>query len=98
MKVNPTVPVPPAAIRAAGDFRALLRAGVLPRLGLTDVGSGSRLVFELAVRATLNELARFAALARGGHVVAAKRWRLLGEDLLRLHRIAAGACESQVRG
>ena len=97
VQVNPTAPIPPEAVRAADELRALLRSGALPRLGLVDVGGGSRLAFELAVRATLNDLDRLTARARGGQVVEARRWRLLGDDLLRLHGMAAQARASRSR-
>ena len=67
--VNPTAPIPPEGVRAADELRALLRSGALPRLGLVDVGGGSRLAFELAIRATLNDLDRLTARERGGQVV-----------------------------
>ena len=95
--VNPTAPIPPAAVRAADELRALLRSGALPPLGLVDVGGGSRLAFELAIRATLNDLDRLTARARGGQVIEAHRWRLLGDDLLRLHGMAAQARASRSR-
>ena len=85
------------ATNQAGELRALLRAGALPRLGLVDVGKGSRLAFELAVRVTLTDLARFTALARAGHVVAADRWHQVGDDLDRLHRMAVAARMARVR-
>ncbi len=83
--------ISPEAARAAEELRALLRAGGLPRLGAVDVGKGSRLPFESAVRVTLADLARFAAWEHAGRDVAAARWRQLGEDLARLHRMAVAA-------
>ena len=85
------------ATNQADELRALLRAGVRPRLGLVDVGKGSRLAFELAVRVMLTDLARFTALARGGHVVEADRWHQVGDDLDRLHRMAVAARAGRVR-
>jgi len=82
-----------ATVRA-GELRALLRAGALPRLGLVDVGLGSRLSFELTVRATLNDLARLAARADAGSAVGPYRRRLLCADLERLHRLAVTARSS----
>jgi hypothetical protein len=77
--------------RAADDLRALLRDEALPRLGLVDVGGGSRLAFELAVGATLAELDRLAAWERAGRPVDPGRWRQIGSDLVRLHRMATSA-------
>lgn len=85
------------AIHQADELRALLRAGTLPPLGLVGVGKGSRLRFELAVRVTLNDLARFAASALAGRDVAADRWQQLGEDLDRLHGMAVTALGSRGR-
>jgi hypothetical protein len=85
------------AARAADELRALLRDDALPRLGLVDVGKGSRLTFELAVRVTLTDLARLTARANTGHEVVADRWHQLGEDLERLHRMALAARAFWVR-
>jgi hypothetical protein len=79
------------ATHAADELRALLRDGALPRLGLVDVGQGSRLTFDLAVTATLGDQARLTSRAATGHEVAAERWHQLGEDLERLHRMAVSA-------
>ena len=65
---------PSDATRAADELRTLLRDGALPHLGLVDVGLGARLPFEMAVRVTLNDLARLTALADGG--VDTARWDL----------------------
>jgi len=83
--------MPSRAANAADELRALLRSGDLPRLGLVDVGMGSRLTFELAVRVTLTDLARLTALAHDGHTVEADRWHQLAADLKRLHRMAVQA-------
>ena len=85
------------ATRQADELRALLQAGALPRLGLVDVGMGSRLAFELAVRSTLYDLARLAARADAGHPVDARRWHRLGEDVERLHRLTIAARASWSR-
>ena len=82
------------ALQWADELRPLLRDGALPRLGLVDVGKGSRLSFELAVRVTLTDLARLTARANTGHEVAADRWHQLGEDLERLHRMIIAARSS----
>jgi hypothetical protein len=85
---------PARATRAANELSALLRAGALPRLGLVDVGQGSRLTFELAVGVTLTDLDRLTTRVNAGHVVDAGRWHQLGEDLERLYRMAITARES----
>ena len=87
----------PEAARAAEGLRALLHRGGLPRLGAVDVGKGSRLSFESAVRVTLADLARFTTWERAGRAVDADRWRQLVEDLARLHRMAATAPARRVR-
>ena len=51
----------PEWMRTVEALRALLLANRLPRLGIVDVGMGSRLSFEAAVRVTLADLARFTA-------------------------------------
>jgi hypothetical protein len=75
-------------LHRADELRALLRDGALPSLGIVDVGMGSRLSFELAVRITLADLARLTHLTVAGHAVAADRWKQLSEDIERLHRMA----------
>ena len=80
--------IPAEAVHAADELAGLLHDGRLPWLGLVDVGKGSRLAFELAVRATLADLHRFTTWKHTGHAVAAERWRQLGDDLMRLHRMA----------
>ena len=72
----------------ADELRALLRDDALPSIGIVDVGMGSRLTFELAVRITLADLARLTHLKDAGHAVAASRWQQLAEDIERLHRMA----------
>jgi hypothetical protein len=94
MKVKARATIPSAAIHAADDLRVLLRAGALPRLGLVEVGMGSRLSFELAVSVTLADLVRFAAWEDAGCEVAADRWHQLGDDLERLHRMSVTLDES----
>ena len=79
------------AMRQAGELRTLLRDGALPHLGIVDVGAGSRLSFALAVGVTLADLARFTAWEQAGREVDAARWRQLGDDLERLHRLATSA-------
>ena len=76
------------ALHWADELRALLRDGALPRLGIVDVGMGSRLTFELAVRLTLADLARLTHLTDAGHAVETDRWKQLTEDIERLHRMA----------
>jgi hypothetical protein len=51
----------------------------------------------MAVRVTLNDLARLTALADDSHWVEADRWDQIGEDLLRLRRMAIAARETQIR-
>jgi hypothetical protein len=80
--------ITPEAARAAEELRARLLEDRLPRLGAVDVGKGSRLPFESAVRVILADLARFTAWERAGQDVDADRWHQLGEDLERLHRMA----------
>jgi hypothetical protein len=75
-------------MRQADELRALLRDDALPRLGFVDVGKGSRLTFELAVRSTLADLTRLTQMMDAGHVVGADRWRQLGGDIERLHGMA----------
>jgi hypothetical protein len=89
--------MPSEAIRAANDLRALLRDDVLPHLGLVAVGQGSLLAFELAVRATLNDLARIDARVDSGHRVDAGRRRRLEEDLARLHSMVLAAPSAPTR-
>jgi hypothetical protein len=89
--------ISPAAVRAAEELRALLFEGRLPDLGAVDVGKGSRLPFESAVRVTLADLARFTAREATGRDVEAERWHQLGEDLKRLHRMAVEAYGSSIR-
>ena len=72
----------------ADELRALLRDGALPSLGIVDVGMGSRLTFEFAVRITLADLERLTHLMDGGHAVAMDRWQQVSEDIERLHRMA----------
>ena len=72
----------------ADELRALLRDGALPSLGIVDVGMGSRLSFELAVRITLADLARLTHQMDAGHAVAADRWKQVSEDIERLHQMA----------
>jgi hypothetical protein len=80
--------IPAEARDAAMRLEGLLRDDALPPLGLVDVGMGSRLSFELAVRVTLADLRRFTRWERAGRAVATERWRRLGDDLVRLHRMA----------
>ena len=82
------------AIHQADELRALLRDEALPNLGIVDVGKGSRLTFALAVAVTLADLTRLTLLADTGHPVGPDRWRQLGEDLERLHRMAITALGS----
>jgi hypothetical protein len=82
------------AIHAANELRALLHDEALPRLGLVDVGKGSRLTFELAVGVTLTDLDRLTARVNAGQVVHAGRWHQLGEDLERLYRMVVTARRS----
>ena len=89
--------IPSRPTDAAVALRALLRAGALPRLGLVDVGGGSRLSFELAVRATLTDLDHVMARAQGDPTVEADRLQQLCEDLDRLHRMAVAARGSGFR-
>ena len=89
--------LPPEWVRAAEELRALLLASRLPRLGLVDVGMGSRLSFEAAVRVTLADLARFTAWEHVGRAVDAERWRQLSEDLERLHQMTVAARASWLR-
>jgi hypothetical protein len=81
----------PQVLRRADELQALLRDGALPSLGLVDVGMGSRLAFELAVRVTLADLARLTHLTEAGHAVRADRWTQLRVDIERLHRMAFAA-------
>jgi hypothetical protein len=83
--------IPAEAIHAADELRALLRDGILPQLGFVDVGQGARLTFESAVRVTLADLTRFTAWEEAGRAVEVERWYQLGEDLMRLHRMAITA-------
>ena len=82
--------LPPEAIRAADELRTLRRDEALPRLGLVDLGEGSRLTFQLAVGVVLSDLARFTAWERAGRRVEPRRWQRLSADLVRLHWIAVG--------
>jgi hypothetical protein len=85
------------AVRVVEVLRALLLKSRLPQLGIVDVGMGSRLSFESAVRVTLADLARFTAWEHVGRDVDADRWCQLSEDLVRLHRMAVGAPDCRVR-
>jgi hypothetical protein len=76
------------AMHQAGELRALLRDGALPSLGIVDVGKGSRLSFELAVRVTLAELTRLTHVADASHPAGPDRWHQPGDDLERLQRMA----------
>ena len=89
--------IPAEAIEAATRLEGLLRDEALPRLGPVDVGGGARLSFESAVRATLADLHRFTGWERAGRAVPTERWRQLGDDLVRLHRMAVRAREHHVR-
>lgn len=81
----------PQVLHWADELQALLRDGALPSLGLVDVGMGSRLAFELAVRITLADLARLTHRMDSGQAVGADRWQQLHEDIERLHRMAFAA-------
>ena len=89
--------IPSDATQAADELRALLRDGALPPLGLVDVGLGARLPFEMAVRVTLNDLARLTARADDGRWFDADRWDQIFDDLVRLHRMAITAPGSHLR-
>jgi hypothetical protein len=95
--MRPGTTVPPEAIRAADGLRTRLRDGALPCVGLVDVGKGSRLSFELAVRVTLSDLVRFTTWGEAGHEVGPDRWQQLGEDLKRLYRTAVMAGSLRTR-
>jgi hypothetical protein len=77
-------------------LQTLLRDDRLPHLGLVDVGKGSRLSFELAVRVTLADLARLGGLPKNDDRIKADRWRRACEDLERLHRMAVVTNRSEV--
>jgi hypothetical protein len=89
--------IPTDAMHAADELAGRLREGALPRLGFVDVGKGSRLQFEPAVRLTLGDLARFTRWERTGRAVPAERWDQLGADLTRLHRLSRGPQSPRVR-
>jgi hypothetical protein len=88
--------MPSDATRAANELRALLRDDALPNRGLVEVGAGSILAFELAVRATLTNLDFLAARANACHPVDEDRRRQLEEDLTRLHSMAVATASLSV--
>ena len=79
------------AIQQCNELWTYLREDRLPVLGFVDVGKGSRLAFELAVRLTLTELARLTALMNAGGHVDPERWQLICADLDRLHAMATSS-------
>jgi hypothetical protein len=68
----------------ARELRAMLRNGILSRLGHADVGHGVVLPLDLAATIALSDL---DDLGDGG-TVAQSRWRQLEADLEHLYRLA----------
>jgi hypothetical protein len=87
----------PTTWQKTAELDMLLRAELLSDLGLVDVGGGSHLGFELAVRFTLSELARLAALENDGCRTDPSRWDQLKDDVERLHRLATMTARDRTR-
>jgi hypothetical protein len=82
------------ALDRADELLALLQTDTVPDLGIVDVGQGSRLPIEMAVRVTLTDLARLERLSAAGCETDPARWRQLAGDVEHLHRLIGAALRS----